>query len=524
MVFFPANIQSERPSTRKPFRPEQNSTREKPPGTTKKDEDNENEVYLDVEQILRAHAVSTSALVSKVMDKMEKPLFSKDVVVYGESGAEEKRLTEFARDYMTPYIKDAFLAEHIFGVCPCVFRKLSADEREFNQGIGIENDIVPSVPPFGTYIISTYTEKSTQHFRLYTEVNLFERDLSKAKICHNSMILSTLGRSPNINGTLRSRFHTVAPYVLMMSQKNELALRADSLNAMPYMISGKDPQFKEPAVPELTSEGAAIASVTTDGETNTVIESYLRNGRETAELGRQLSNQAYGGNMVNYQEQHIKFPQTVPVSRTELDVFDSISPTVRTIELPHEHKVVFYPRAHGPDNLTADEIHVANLVESTLFINPNATAAGHVSAIDTQLGRERQMQVIHSWADQLARIMDIMYIIMHDYSFESRSSTDNVKKTPAPAINFTLDIPIQVSPEELREGYAAGILTFANYAKMMGNALGIPEIFINTIPPRDPDHPVSDSDSSDSESIERPRRKTTKRKRKDTRKTKRRRK
>ena len=116
------------------------------------------EIALHQGQMRRAWAALSHPYVRMCFNEMVKRLLAgSGIVVY--HGSEPKTpcdafRTILMRDFI-PFSRDAL--DHImaFGIVPIAFRKVAGN------GLG-ENELVPYVPKFGTYTISTWTEAGLQ--------------------------------------------------------------------------------------------------------------------------------------------------------------------------------------------------------------------------------------------------------------------------------------------------------------------------------------------------------------------------
>jgi len=123
------------------------------------------EVLLSVDDVLETlNAVTGLAIVEAATNALVSFLFAEPLNVtangkeYNLKTAERTRIEEFYR----PFTIEAFKISLFWGITPYI-----PSERHRTADLTGKTYIVPVVPVFGTYVITTYTEGGVQKYRTY---------------------------------------------------------------------------------------------------------------------------------------------------------------------------------------------------------------------------------------------------------------------------------------------------------------------------------------------------------------------
>lgn len=217
------------------------------------------EVPVRREQMAGAWGGLSDPYVRQCTNEVMKRLFSgQGIVVYhGDEPrpASAAFRTVLARDFV-PFVRDAMQCILAFGLVPIAFKRVHGG------GMG-EYDLVPYVPKFGTYVLSTFSEAGQQRFRFYwagalggecfaaaSETGPFwmtggggpygERD-EAVVVAHD------FGFEPNVDGSLTSNLHILRPVLAFIAELRQLALTAERIASNPPIVTAYNPAIEDRA-------------------------------------------------------------------------------------------------------------------------------------------------------------------------------------------------------------------------------------------------------------------------------------
>ena len=225
------------------------------PGRQHREASSTPEVLLHHGQMAAAWTALSHPYTRMCLNEMDKRLFSGAGIVAFQG--DEPRTpspafqTVLQRDFV-PFVRDALKCIMAFGVVPIAFR------RAIGSGLG-DDELVPYVPVYGTYNISTWTELGLQRFRFYwTGSNgLDARMPGGGQLAGlygpfgdpdgSVMVAGDFGYQPNVDGSLTSNMWAIAQELAFIGQLNSLALVGESIAANPPLITAYNPAIEDQA-------------------------------------------------------------------------------------------------------------------------------------------------------------------------------------------------------------------------------------------------------------------------------------
>jgi len=449
-----------------------------------------NRVLLDVEQMNAAWAARRADMVCMCMAEINKRLFSGRGVIAQRAGVADDSDDTFMSTYMVPFARDSEDAYMAFGVVPIAVGRV--------RGVGHgEQELVPFVPRYGTYNISTWAENGVQQFGFHWTAdgaaspsrwgNLAVDPDAQVQVAHD------FGKDPDLTGRLNSLFHSCVPAVNLANKMTGHLLDAERVASLPPVVTEYDAS-RAPAVdPVIKSSPYAGGAPEAECETHAV-NTLTRTAEQQAVWKEQMRAHARShgytpGEMFRTRETSLVDAPEFANPAEAIDDRGYRMPWGTSLPLPPERHLVALqlPQARADyvpiQTMCLERVCAVLGVPRSLFTGSSAVSAG---AENTASDMQRTVRHL---ADMLTTLMTLAYNVTQGtrtLERELRSTIERVRvsRKLAPIVSLisveerkamqrrafvrlTFDLPPAVDLDKLAWLYGAKIIswrTFARYA------------------------------------------------------------
>jgi len=480
--------------------------REKPSGTSTAWETAE--VPLRRDQVERAWGALAHPHVRMCFNEMTKRLFAGvGIVVYQGNTPRiptDAFRTVLQRDFV-PFDRDALDAIMTIGVVPIAFRKVPTN------GLG-EEDLVPYVPKFGTYTITTFSVDGIQRFNFYRNNFYAGAGNSPATAGAASgpafwgssgfgdhdpsvMVAHDFGYNPNVDGTLTSNLHAIAEQLSFISEMNGLAVTAERISSNPPLVTEYNNAIEDRAEDKFSENfyvgnpDRCVARAEAVYERNAQQQAAFR---ENMRLWEQYNGLRGCEEFVDGDGQSV-VPHDRRASEPEGTVAPAWGRDWRGAEMPwsrqyyigatRRHVQHHLPRARG--DLVAMNAQAMDIVCGVLNVPKGMLSSdSHVRA-GVEAVSEAMHRTVNRWADLLSHLMTAVYnhtFGVKDLRDELRIQVQRRRRSPYETaekllteadlfaaeqktrVRLAFDLPPSTSPERLDAMYNRGIIGWETYA------------------------------------------------------------
>ena len=246
------------------------------------------ERILDITMMRRVWLLRNHPYVQSCTNNILKDMFNGDGIVFlraNERVEMTDALQAYMRRHMEPFSRDVFLSKHAFGVVPITF-EVVAD----GDGLGPAR-LVPFVPAFGTYIITTRSVRGRQYFHFYwnqIDLLLLDAAIDNNAPCYVSVppigerdesviVAHGFGYDPDLSGRLMSNFSSILHQLSALNTLSRCAVTAERISCKPPLVSQYNPAL-EIAAEKNHQQGYYVGDTSTDEARQEV--AFSRDARE----------------------------------------------------------------------------------------------------------------------------------------------------------------------------------------------------------------------------------------------------
>lgn len=410
--------------------------------------------------------------------------------------------TVLQRDFV-PFDRDALDAIMAIGVVPIAFRKVPT------SGLG-EEDLVPYVPKFGTYTITTFTVDGIQRFNFYRN-NFYAAGHSPVAgsasgpafwgTCgfgdHDPrvMVAHDFGYNPNVDGTLTSNLHAIAEQLSFIREMNGLAMTAERISSNPPLVTEYNNAIEDRAEDKFSENfyvgnpDRCVARAEAVYERNAQQQAAFRDNMRLWEQYNGLhGNEEFvdgDGQSLVQESRGAKEPEGSVPPRWGRDWRGAEMPWSRQyyIAATRRHVQHHLPRSRG--DLVAMNSQTMDIVCGVLNVPKGMLASdSHVRA-GIEAVSEAMHRTVNRWADLLSHLMTAVYnhtFGVKDLRDELRMQAERRKRSPYDTaekllteedlfaaeqktrVRLAFDLPPSTSPERLDAMYNRGLIAWETYA------------------------------------------------------------
>lgn len=253
------------------------------------------ECMLNPIHMTAARFAQRNAMTRTCHNELVKRLFDGDGLIAMKDG---KRMhmniagSSYLKRDLTPFTLEVFETANLIGIVPIAFYK------DPDSPIGAEQ-LIPYVPAFGSYTITTKSVNGRQQFQFYWGADCWlacDQDMLNSgpqwntggvfgKLDKTIIIARSFGTSPTIDGALVSNYATIAVQLGFIEELRSRMLVAERINSNPPVITEYNRQSAVTDDPRLKT---AYYGGDGDGCEFAAQATYERNAGQQAELKRQM--------------------------------------------------------------------------------------------------------------------------------------------------------------------------------------------------------------------------------------------
>ena len=377
------------------------------------------ECALDIITMRRAWLLRNHPYVQTCTNNILKDMFNGEGIVMlrgNERIDMSDALKAYMHRHMERFARDFFMAKQAFGVVPITFEYVDS-----NDGLGPAS-LVPFVPTFGTYVITTRTVRGRQYFHFYwSHIDLclldaaIDHGISSATFSSTCMsplgtrddsviVAHGFGYDPDISGRLVSNFSSILHHLTSLATLSQCAVTAQRISCKPPIVSQYNPVL-EIAAEKNHKQGYYVGDTSTDEARQEV--AFSRDAREIESWKRTMRamNETNGTGAADF---GVSSLGTETVGRYSTgDDTDTMQPA--HIMLSSTRQLVHQQQPTTRNDLVQLGEQAMEIVCSVLSM-PHCSMAARsgvragVESVDDQMAR-----TVVKEADELSRVMTLVY-------------------------------------------------------------------------------------------------------------------
>lgn len=206
------------------------------------------EVVINPRQMHNAWHSLSHRIVRQCYNEITKRLFSGVGIVVFQGNqprpVSDAFRTLLQKDFMA-FARDAMQAIFAFGVVPVAFRPGIG-----GAGLGVDG-MVPYVPAFGSYTITTWSVDGLQQYKFYQGSGgcdvVCGGTTSTGQADPSVVVAHNFGFDPNLDGTLTSNAHCIVEQLAFVDELMKLALTAERIATNPPIFTAYNPHIDDRA-------------------------------------------------------------------------------------------------------------------------------------------------------------------------------------------------------------------------------------------------------------------------------------